>query len=82
MSMQNVIRMNAEPKTQLIKYIEDNFDTIEEFVVIFKHGDGTLMSSYESESFLHAVGMVSVLDDTLKTLCHEDTFFVKKKSGH
>lgn len=64
MSKQNVIRMNAEPKTQLIKYIEDN----------------TLMSSYESESFLHAVGMVSVLDDTLKTLCHEDTFFVKKKS--
>lgn len=74
----NLIRISSEPKTQLIKYIEDNFDTIDEFAVIFKHKDGTLMSSYESESFLGTVGLISVLDDTVKMLCHNDEFYVRE----
>lgn len=73
----NVIRISSERKTQLIKYIEDNFDDIDEFVAIFKLRDGGLVSTYESKSFLNTAGMISILDDTVKTLCHEDSFIVK-----
>jgi hypothetical protein len=74
-----VKRIYPESKTGLINWIEQNFHNIDEFVCCFKLKEGSLMTVYDSYSYLTAVGMAEIAKDTIHHLSHNDGFVKKER---
>jgi hypothetical protein len=74
-----VKRIYPESKTALIKWIEDNFHDIDEYVAVFEMKDGTQMTIYDFYSYRNAKGTIEMASEGLYELSRNDDFIVKKK---
>lgn len=77
--MKKVSRLYPESKTGLIKWIEDNFHDIEQFVFTAQLKDDTTMFVYDCYSYYDAVAMTSISLDTVHCLSHDDAFVAKER---
>lgn len=75
--MKNVIRISTEGRTGLIKWIEDNFDDIEEFVATFKLKDGSTMTMYDVISYFNAAAICNIQNDVIHTLARDEELILK-----
>lgn len=64
----SVIRMYPESKSGLIKWIEDHFHEIDEYLAIFTLKDGTDMTVYDCCSYRSALGMCAMQTDTIQKI--------------
>lgn len=78
--MCDVKRIYPESKTGLIKWIEDHFHEIDEFVVQFQMKDNTSMFVYDTYSYRNALGMLEMAKNTCHELAINDEFIPKQRS--
>ena len=74
-----VQRMYPEGKSELIKWIEDNFHEIDSFVATFSTKDGEIMTIHHCNSWLEAMGMNAAEQATLADLGLIGEFEKKEK---
>lgn len=75
--MDNVKRLYPEAKTALIKWIEDNFAEIDDFIFTAHCKDGTTMTIYDVSSYFNACAINNIQNDTIHTLAREDMLILK-----
>jgi hypothetical protein len=70
-----------------LKWIEDNFHEIKQFVAVFRMTENTpihpnessTMTIYDCYSYYESVAMTAIAQDTMHTLSHEDRFICKER---
>ena len=75
----NITRIHPEAKTGLIKWIEDNFHEIDEFMFVAELKDGTSMNVYDFYTYRGAIGTAEMAKETLKELSMNGEFTQKKR---
>lgn len=77
----NVKRLYPEGKTALIKWIEDNFEDIGDYLFIctVKH-DNSTMTIYDCDSFFNAAALAAMQEHTIHTLAENDNFICRPES--
>lgn len=78
--MGDIKRIYPGPVNGLINWIERNFHDIDQYVCIFRMKDATTMMTYDTYSYLEAVGLVGIATDNIHTLGRENEFIPKKRS--
>lgn len=76
--MSSVKRIFPGPTNGLINWVEQNFHDIEQYVCVFKLKDGTTMMTYDTYTYLEAVGLVGIAIDNIHALAREGEFITKK----
>lgn len=77
--MAEVMRIAPESKTGLIKWIEENFHDIDQFVAVFRMKESVTMTVYDCYTYYDSVAMTAIAQDTMHTLSHEDRFVCKER---
>lgn len=77
--MSNIKRLYPESKTSLIKWIEDNFHEINEFMFVAELKDGTSMNIYDFFTYRGAIGTVEMSKQTLYHAVENNEFIPKKR---
>jgi hypothetical protein len=75
--MGKIVRLASNSKAGLIKWIEDNFDDIDEYLVTFSMNDNTTMTVYDCYSYRSALGIGLLSLDTIQKL--QDDFVCKEQ---
>ena len=75
--MADITRIHPDALSGLMSWIKENFDSIDQFVVSFTLDDRTIHTSYDTYSFVEAMGITAVAHATINKL-GEDGEFVKK----
>lgn len=78
--MGSVVRAHPESRTGLIKWMEDNFHSIDQFVATFSLSDGTTMTIYDAYSYLEALGLTEIQSDCMHVDAHDGTFIPKRRN--
>lgn len=82
MENNKVKRIYPEGKTALIKWIEDNFNNIEDYLFIAnlkEEKDNTAMTIYDARSFFNAMALASILEHTINTLGENEEFVCREE---
>ncbi len=85
--MAEITRISPESKTGLIKWIEDNFHDIEQFVAVFRMKDAepthpwerVTMTIYDCYTYYDSVAMTAIAQDTMHKLSYDDNFICKER---
>lgn len=77
--MNNIVRICPDSKTGLIKWIEDNYHEIDQFVGTFLMKDNTTMTIYDTYTYLEAAGITELQRDTIHEEAHNETFVCKDR---
>jgi hypothetical protein len=73
-----VKRIYPEAKTALIKWIEDNFNDIDNYLFICNvKSDGSTMTVYDCDTFMSAAALAAIQEHTLHTLAENDDFICR-----
>ncbi|OAB46637.1 hypothetical protein PBAT_11050 [Paenibacillus antarcticus] len=72
-------RIYPESKTGLINYIEENFHSIDQFVITLLMKDGTSLTVYDTYTYLEALGLTEIQRDCIHEDAHNDCFICKKR---
>lgn len=75
--MGKVDRVFPGPVNGLIKWMEDNFHDIDQFVATFVLKDGSVITIYDAVSYLEAAGIVAVGSAAINELAAEGEFVPK-----
>jgi len=77
--MNNIKRIFPGPVNGLINWMEENFDSIDEFIVTFHLKDGTTMTVYDVYSYFNALAITEISKDTIHKLSHDNELILKTK---
>lgn len=77
--MDNVKRIFPGAINGLINWMEENFQNIDQYVVTFSLKNGKTMTVFDTYSYLEAVGIVGISQDTIHALSHDGQFIPKKR---
>lgn len=76
----NVRRIHPEAKTSLIKWIEEHFHEIDEYVATFSLKSGETMTIYDASHPITALGLAAVTNMTIRDDIYDGEFVAKERS--
>lgn len=72
-------RIGTDSKTGLIKWIEDHYHDIDQFVLTFLMKDKSSFTTYDCYSYLEALGLTEIQRDCIHEDAHNDRFICKER---
>lgn len=78
-TVKKITRITPEGKTALLKWIEDNYNEIDEYIFTAHLKDNTTMMIYDCYTYFDAVAIASITTDSIHNLSHYNEFICKDR---
>jgi hypothetical protein len=77
--MSNIKRICPDNKTALIKWIEDNFHNIDQFVFVARMSNSVTTTIYDCFTYYDSVAMTGIAQNVMHELEYDDAFICKER---
>lgn len=75
-----IINLYNDSKLALIEWIDENHDSIDEYIATFTLKDGATLTIYDINTYFNGCAINSIQSETIHHLAHEDMLILKERN--